>query len=209
VIIKEIVGPAIVELPALQGRGVLVPGGYILTAAHCVEWSTDGGMALEDPPPQQIRTYDGRLLLTCPVAVEPVADIAVLGSVDDQRFPDEAESWQRFVEDTQPVSLATVELACGREFGVMLVSHDGKWLTAKATMLTPQATTIWVESEVPIEGGASGGPIVDTDGRLVGIVSNSSFDPSSPDARPSTGTHPRPTLTLPVWAANLIATTAD
>jgi hypothetical protein len=37
---------ATVQLPTKGGQGVLVPGGFVLTAAHCIDWSLDGGMAL-------------------------------------------------------------------------------------------------------------------------------------------------------------------
>src|SRR5262245_38143525 len=39
---------ATVQIQKKGGRGVLVPGGFVLTAAHCVEWSPEGGMVLGD-----------------------------------------------------------------------------------------------------------------------------------------------------------------
>ena len=42
------VAQAIVRLPRLGGQGVVVPGGFIVTAAHCRGRTTEGWMALGD-----------------------------------------------------------------------------------------------------------------------------------------------------------------
>jgi hypothetical protein len=63
------------------GQGILIPGGLVLTAAHCVSFSTDGAMVLGDRFVEEIGTSNGPLKLN-PMAVEPVSDIAVLVALD-------------------------------------------------------------------------------------------------------------------------------
>lgn len=44
----SIVANATVRISGLVGQGVLVPGGFILTATHCIQWNGEGGWALGD-----------------------------------------------------------------------------------------------------------------------------------------------------------------
>src|SRR5262249_32084812 len=69
---------ATVSLSDLGGQGVLVPGGLILTAAHCIKWSGTGAMVLGDYFVERIKTRDGRSFRASVCAAEPVADIAAL-----------------------------------------------------------------------------------------------------------------------------------
>jgi hypothetical protein len=62
---------AVVQIPSVIGRGVLV-GEIILTAAHCINWSTEGGMVMGDYFVEEIETWDGKRLKVRPLAVEPV-----------------------------------------------------------------------------------------------------------------------------------------
>ena len=43
---KERVAAATVRICGTKSQGVLVPGGYILTAAHCINWEGTGSMTL-------------------------------------------------------------------------------------------------------------------------------------------------------------------
>src|SRR4051812_29212571 len=83
---------AVVELSPRGGRGVLVAGGFVLTAAHCVRAVYTGDMALGDDYHECVKLADGQKLKLRVEAVEPVADIAALGApgpeslADRQRF---------------------------------------------------------------------------------------------------------------------------
>jgi hypothetical protein len=46
VTVAERVVRAAVRLPRLIGQGVLVPGGFIVTAARCIDWNTEDSMML-------------------------------------------------------------------------------------------------------------------------------------------------------------------
>src|SRR5262249_13660012 len=79
-------------------QGVLVPGGYILTAARCIRWEATGSMALGDWYVETIRTSDGARHMVSPCAVEPVMDIAVLEAVDSQEMSEEYHAFEKFYE---------------------------------------------------------------------------------------------------------------
>jgi hypothetical protein len=62
---------ATVKLTAKGGQGILVPGGYIITAAHCVEYYGSGGMTLGEHILESVKTADGVEFRVSPVAVHP------------------------------------------------------------------------------------------------------------------------------------------
>ena len=78
---RDLIVSATAWLPRLKGQGVLVRGGYVLTAAHCIGWTSTGGMVLGDVWIEQVRFGKQKLKLT-PTFVEPVSDIAALGPLD-------------------------------------------------------------------------------------------------------------------------------
>ena len=193
---------ATVELPIKRGRGVLIPGGLILTAAHCVEWNTSGSMANGTDCFEQVRTADGRKLLCQVVAVEPVNDIAVLGSPDNQRIPDEAESFEQFTSDTDPVPLcAGGPVPFGPPMSVLVFSLDRKWVRAKMRIFREDQSRAGATAEAGIHSGASGGPVITRNGSLVGVISTAGGVVSE---EPCEVTLVRPLFALPVSVVNRI-----
>ena len=97
------------------GRGFIVGMGhqrFIITAAHCLP---------ELPPPGDIfteeRTYwhllarlnsPPSILAEC-VFVDPVADLAVLGSPDNQEFFDEADAFDDLVDSVTALNIAVAK----------------------------------------------------------------------------------------------------
>jgi S1-C subfamily serine protease len=187
-----------VKLPNKEGQGVLVPGGFILTAAHCIEWNTDGGMTLGDDCPEVVVTAKGDQFHASVYAVEPIADIAVLGAADDQTFYKDAEAFESFCEQTAAVPICTksfkpASLAKEEESVVAYVlTHRGTWIEATVSEPGGGQARAWLRAEKKISGGTSGGPIVDDDGSLLGVVSWSSEDTFD-------GAFPRPHRALPLW----------
>jgi len=55
--IRDEVVKATLIVPAKGGRGILVPGGFIVTAAHCVECACDGSMSVGNTK-ESISTLD-------------------------------------------------------------------------------------------------------------------------------------------------------
>lgn len=190
---------ATVSLLKLRGRGVLVDGNIILTAAHCINFETTGGMVLGDYYIEDIKTAKGVKFKVRPIAVEPVADIAALGSVDDQVLPEEADAFEGFCETTKPVRLCVCDFKVFKSFPVFVLNANGKWVRGYAQKCKDDANSFWFETEEGLKGGASGGPIVNSSGELVGIVSHFSGTKVMKE-----GLTPRPHLTLPVWVCQRI-----
>ena len=218
---QRLVREATVRLPKTGGRGVLVPGGFVVTAAHCIEWDGHGRMALGDTFPTKIVTAGGQDLVLEVYAAEPVSDVALLGPVDPQRRPADADAFDAWQERTVSarvrgwIALTEAErrrvLAkeradfqahrrsrpFRRSIHVHLLTLKHKWISGTASHhgLNLPPGTAHIATEQPIEGGMSGGPIVDGQGRLVGVVSNGTHD----------GTMPILGQALPAWAWSQIA----
>ena len=139
--IRDAVAAATVRFPERGGQGVLVPGGLILTTAHVVDWTDTGAMALGDGEEfvQKIKSAEGRRLLVHPLAVEPVADLAVLGALDDQWHPDAARGFREFREATRPVQLATAELPFDEPVPAQGLAHTVRWISGRARQMCLRA----------------------------------------------------------------------
>lgn len=186
-----------------DGQGVLIPGGYILTAAHCVDWDHTGGMVLGDFYIQTIMAVNGEKYMVSPIAVEPCYDIAVMANVDGQAGEGLFNAWvafEEFCESTPPVPLCIDAMPVEVPLDVMILSHCGHWISGKATQhRTPGSGSFALRPDTPIECGTSGGPIITADGRLLGVVSHSSEPLESEKHSPDIwGSAPRLTA-LPYW----------
>ena len=188
----------------LHAQGVLVPGGYILTAAHCIKWDGTGAMALGDWYVETIQVSDGTQHKVSPCAVEPMTDIAVLAAVDGQEMFEECHAFEKFCEATEPVPVSEDDFphvtADGPPVRVHILTHKRTWASGDARRVnSPPFGNVWVAFDTPIGGGTSGGPVIDDNGLLVGVVSHASEDPKA-----CNGKIPRPHLALPAWVWNRI-----
>lgn len=201
------IAAATVNLPTKNGQGVLVPGGFVLTAAHCVTWTAEGGMALGDHALEAVRTASGDAFRAEVVAVEPVADIAVLAQPDDQVFVTDSDAFAGWYESTQPVAVSFETPKANTSRPVFIYSHHGTWIAATVRRYgmpgAPTSGRVFIEATQQIEGGTSGGPVVDIEGRLVGVVSFSNELDEDPD-EPCTGMLPLVHLALPAWVLGRI-----
>jgi hypothetical protein len=174
-----------------RGRGVLVPGQSVVTAAHCVNFDTVGRIGLGEPSIHEIETRHGTLLRGQVLAVEPVSDSAGLGPPeDDQLFSRDCAAFAAWCEATPPVPLGVEDFPLRTPVNVYVYTHTGLWLQGSAHQDGQDAHMLAIEI-AGIEGGTSGSPIVTAEGALIGIVSY--FDAAD------RGLAPRPHLTLPVW----------
>jgi hypothetical protein len=179
------------------GRGVLVKNGLILTAAHCIEFKCDGEMALGDYFIEEIETSEGKKLKVVPYAVEPVSDIAVLGSLDGQTFYKEATEFENFCEGKKGLSLCLKKFAWRVEVPGWIYTHKKTWIKGKMTKYDTKknAPTISFDADEDIEAGTSGSPIINERGELMGIVSYA----AGTDGTTREGMVPSPLFALPVW----------
>jgi S1-C subfamily serine protease len=185
-------------------QGVLVPGGYILTAAHCIDWDGEGQMALGDWYIETIQSSDGTQYKVSPCAVEPMTDIAVLVAVDGQEMFEEHYAFEEYCEATEPVPVSEDDFPLvdsdGPPVRVHTLTHKGMWISGSARRLNaPPFGNVWVNFDAQIEGGTSGGPVIDDNGLLVGVISHSSENSGACD-----GQMPRPHLALPAWVWNRV-----
>jgi S1-C subfamily serine protease len=196
VTVAERVARAVVRLPRLIGQGVLVPGGFIVTAARCIGWTAEDSMMLGGCLPEPIITADGRQVVAVPLAVEPVADLAVLGAMDDQAFAEEAAAFTAFCEATVPVRLGIDTLKVFVPLPAYVFTHDRGVISATVRLVRPGSASVWLHSDERISRGTSGGPVVTEDGRLWGIISTLG---AGPEEEPCQGFIPRVHLAGPAW----------
>jgi hypothetical protein len=205
---KREVAKATVTLPKLGGQGVLVNGNLIITAAHCIDFKRDGNRAPGRHQPgsyvEDIKTARGEFKVAL-VAADPISDVAVFGALDGQGTRELFEKkvhFEMFCEGTKPVPLCLSDFQPFQSFPVQIFTHIGIWVTGSATQCPEDVHILWVEADRPIDCSSSGGPIINEQGELVGIVSDFCMATSGQDK--SKGPVPRPHLTLPVWVCRRI-----
>lgn len=162
--VVEKVGPAVLHVrtireqsPALAGgSGVVVtPDGFALTNSHVVRGSAAIEAALSD----------GRTCIADVVGDDPATDLAVLRIGTSDRLP--------FAElgDSNALRVGDYSIAVGSPFGLArtvtagIVSGLGRTLRGEGGRLIEGV----IQTDAPLNPGNSGGPLLDADGRVVGI----------------------------------------
>jgi S1-C subfamily serine protease len=159
----ERVGPAVVNVHAMRdrasggGSGVIVaPDGYALTNSHVVR----GATAIE------VALADGRTLVSDVVGDDPATDLALLRLGAPGPFPHAA------LGDSNRLRVGDVVIAVGSPFGLTrtvtmgIVSALGRTLASQAAGRVIEGV---IQTDAPLNPGNSGGPLLDADGRVVGI----------------------------------------
>jgi S1-C subfamily serine protease len=138
------------------GQGVVVPGGLIVTAAHVVRWDGMGAMAgpLGDHYVEDVEV-GGQKIRAEVYAAEPVSDIAVLGSPDDQGPL--AEAFEQCLKSIEPVPICTADFPLMTPFAVSVRTHTGVWIDGRARQCGVNASALAIETDEGIESGTSGG----------------------------------------------------
>jgi S1-C subfamily serine protease len=145
-------------LPVATGSGVVIdPAGYIVTNDHVVENGEQFQVVLSDS-----RIFDAEL-----VGTDPVTDLAVL-LVDAPGLKALEYGTSDALEVGSPAVAVGSPLGLdgGPSLTVGVLSATGRQVRT-----TPQATLYgMLQTDAPITQGSSGGALVDSAGRLIGIT---------------------------------------
>ena len=123
------------------------------------------------------------------VFVDPVADIAVLGSPDDQALSEEAEAYNQLVETVTPLAVSPLVVSdiTGEIASTELISLSEQKFRC-VVWSAHQHGPFWIrDAAQEIEAGMSGSPILAENGSAVGVFVTTS------------GPHPRLASHLPGW----------
>src|SRR5258705_3549003 len=158
------VGPAVVSIGAgprraagVVGAGsgvIFTPDGYVLTNSHVVQEATDLGVTLTDGS-----TLGARL-----VGSDPATDLAVIRA-DGSGLPIAHSGESAPLRPGQPVVAIGNALGLQSTVSAALVSAVGRSLRSATGQLIENI----IQTDVALNPGNSGGPLVDTRARVVGI----------------------------------------
>ena len=181
-------------------QGVLANNNMIVTAAHCIDCNCDGSMPQGRYVLEEVETKTENFKVA-PLFVDPINDVAVLGEAGEEAGFKEARKFQRFCSNTRPVPVFRGGFEILKAFNVHVLTHKNKWVKGTALQYSPNDISFFIDTEERIEGGTSGGPIVNDSGELIGIASIG----SSGGGESNNGLRiPHLHLTLPVWVCREI-----
>lgn len=167
---------------------------FVITAAHCLPELPPGHGAarLEEITYGALLGplgHEPRVWAEC-LFVDPVADLAVLGSPDGQALFREAEEYEELVGAAPALSLADPALArpllrvsgvsvqgpLEAQLTASMFSLDGRWFSCRV-QLTRRSCVV-MQTDEPISAGMSGSPIMLNDGTAVGVICLSGQSPN-------------------------------
>ncbi|HLQ36970.1 MAG TPA: trypsin-like peptidase domain-containing protein [Planctomycetota bacterium] len=162
--VVETVRPAVLHLRMLArgntagtGSGfVCGPGGLALTNHHVVA----GADAVE------ATLHDGRSLLVDVLGADPATDLALL------RLPDAAGTTMIELRDTASLRVGDFALAVGCPHGLShsvaigILSGLGRSLRGRSGRTIEDV----IQTDAPLNPGNSGGPLLDAEGRAIGVA---------------------------------------
>ncbi len=150
------------------GSGVILdPAGYLVTNAHVIEGARRIQVVLSDrnvekqPPGNSILKPAGKVVDAELVGVDRETDLAVL------KVP-ETDLLALELGDSEAIEQGQIVLAIGSPLGFENSVSMGI-VSAVSRQLEPDAPMIYLQTDAPINPGNSGGPLIDVQGRVIGI----------------------------------------
>jgi hypothetical protein len=162
-----------------DGRGFVVidkrENRFVITAAHCLPHLPPGHCSShveEQIYPNLLGPLGNKHTVWAECFfVDPIADIAVLGCPDNQRFFDEADAYDALMISATPIRIAAAPV----KGPAWLLSLEGKWFHCIVEYINRIDGPLFIcKTAQPIMGGMSGSPVISADGAAIGIVSLSS-----------------------------------
>ena len=158
-------GQSVIERQRAAGSGVILdPEGFIATNAHVIEGATRVRVMLAEPSGPGGRSTlrpRGEIVDATVIGIDRETDLAVL-KVDREDLP--------FLEfgDSEALRPGEIVFAFGSPLGLQNSVSMGV-VSSVARQLRPEDPMIYIQSDAAVNPGNSGGPLVDTDGKVVGI----------------------------------------
>jgi Do/DeqQ family serine protease len=138
------------------GSGVIVDAsGLVVTNNHVIEGMTDVKVSLSDK-----REIPAKIVLR-----DPRTDLAVLKLTEGSNFP------VMELGDSDALEVGDLALAIGNPFGVGQTVTQGIVSAIARTQVGISDYGFFIQTDAAINPGNSGGPLVDMNGRVVGINS--------------------------------------
>jgi len=161
-------GSSLLTTERTTGSGVILGSdGYIVTNAHVVAGAIRVQVEIpqtrdeQAPGQRSVLKPRGRLIGAQVVAIDEETDLAVL-KVEAAGLP------ALVLADSDEVRPGQLVMAFGSPLGLDASVSLGV-VSAVARQLAPEDPMIYIQTDAPINPGSSGGPLVDTTGRVVGI----------------------------------------
>ena len=159
--------PGAVRAQRGNGSGVIVdPDGYIITNAHVIGATRRVEVLVPQKadakmPRSSILKPAGKLVQARVLGLDRETDIAVL-KIEEKGLA------HLPLADSEAVRQGEVVLAFGSPFGLENSVSMGV-VSSVARQLAPDHPMIYIQTDAAINPGNSGGPLVDADGRVIGI----------------------------------------
>ncbi len=135
-----------------QGSGAIInQEGKVVTNAHVISGASQIA----------IRTHDKEMYLVKIIGVEPNKDLAVLMPINTNRTFD----YFKF-GNSDKLQVGEKVIALGNPFGLDFTATQG---IVSATNRIAQNGLSYIQIDVPINPGNSGGPLINDEGRIIGI----------------------------------------
>lgn len=151
-IIEDVIKSVVtIKTNIAQGSGFIIAnGGYIVTNAHVME----GAIAA------QITTYDGKKHAVMKIGENTEMDITLLKIEDTSYSPLE-------LGDSNDAQIGEKVIAIGNPLGLQFSVSEG--IISAVHREGENKLNAYIQTDASLNSGNSGGPLIDTNGRVVGI----------------------------------------